>query len=75
MTIKWTDINEIAILLEEKYPEKSKELNRRIIGDLPQSFKYDFDKFLAECDKNNSAMATRKASKACLDFFVKEMPE
>ena len=60
---------------EEKYPEKSKELNRRIIGDLPQSFKYDFDKFLAECDKNNSAMATRKASKACLDFFVKEMPE
>ena len=22
MTIKWTDINEIAILLEEKFPEK-----------------------------------------------------
>ena len=60
---------------EEKYPEKSKELNRRINADLPQSFENDFDKFLAECDKNNSAMATRKASKACLDFFVKEMPE
>mgnify|MGYP003302539299 FL=1 len=60
---------------EEKYPEKSKELNRRINADLPQSFENDFDKFLTECDKNNSAMATRKASKACLDFFVKEMPE
>ena len=60
---------------EEKYPEKSKELNRRINSDLPQSFENDFDKFLAECHKNNSAMATRKASKACLDFFVKEMPE
>jgi len=60
---------------EEKYPEKSKELNRRINSDLPQSFENDFDKFLTECDKNNSAMATRKASKACLDFFVKEMPE
>ena len=22
MTIKWTDVNEIAILLEEKFPEK-----------------------------------------------------
>ena len=75
MSIKWTDTTEIAILLEEKYPEKSKELNRRINADLPQSFENDFDKFLAECDKNNSAMATRKASKACLDFFVKEMPE
>ena len=60
---------------EEKYPEKSKELNARINADLPKSFENNFDKFLSECDKNNSAMATRKASKACLDFFVKEMPE
>ena len=70
-----SDWDNLMSAYEEKYPEKSKELTRRINGDLPKSFDNDFNKFLAECDKNNSAMATRKASKACLDFFVKEMPE
>ena len=70
-----SDWDNLMSAYEEKYPEKSKQLTRRINGDLPQSFENDFRKFLAKCDKNNSAMATRKASKACLDFFVKEMPE
>ena len=60
---------------QEKYPEKSKELLRRIEGNTPENFESDFNKFLKDCDTNNSPMATRKASKACLDFFVKEMPE
>ncbi len=60
---------------QEKYPEKSKELLRRIEGKTPENFESDFNQFLKDCDKNNSPMATRKASKACLDFFVKEMPE
>ena len=60
---------------QEKYPEKSKELLRRIEGNTPENFENDFNQFLKDCDTNNSPMATRKASKACLDFFVKEMPE
>ena len=60
---------------QEKYPEKSKELLRRIEGNTPETFESDFNQFLKDCDSNNSPMATRKASKACLDFFVKEMPE
>jgi Transketolase len=60
---------------QEKYPEKSKELLRRIEGNTPENFESDFNGFLKDCDTNNSPMATRKASKACLDFFVKEMPE
>ena len=60
---------------QEKYPEKSKELLRRIEGNTPENFESDFNQFLKDCDTNNSSMATRKASKACLDFFVKEMPE
>ena len=60
---------------EEKYPEQAKELNRRIKGEAPENFKESFNEFLNNCDSNNSSMATRKASKACLDFFVKEMPE
>ena len=60
---------------DEKYPDKSAELKRRIKGDLPDDFENSFKTFLSECDKNNMPMATRKCSKACLDFFVKELPE
>ena len=60
---------------DEKYPDKSAELRRRIKGDLPDDFENSFKTFLSECDKNNMPMATRKCSKACLDFFVKELPE
>jgi transketolase len=60
---------------DEKYPDKSVELRRRIKGDLPDDFENSFKTFLSECDKNNMPMATRKCSKACLDFFVKELPE
>ncbi len=60
---------------DEKYPDKSAELRRRIKGDLPDDFENSFKTFLSECDKNNTSMATRKCSKACLDFFVKELPE
>ena len=60
---------------DEKYPDKSAELRRRIKGDLPDDFENSFKTFLSECDKNNTPMATRKCSKACLDFFVKKLPE
>ena len=60
---------------DEKYPDKSAELKRRIKGDLPDDFENSFKTFLSECDKNTTPMATRKCSKACLDFFVKELPE
>ena len=60
---------------DEKYPHKSAELKRRIKGDLPDDFENSFKTFLSECDSNNTPMATRKCSKACLDFFVKELPE
>ena len=60
---------------DKKYPDKSAELRRRIKGDLPDDFENSFKTFLSECDSNNTPMATRKCSKACLDFFVKELPE
>ena len=60
---------------DEKYPDKSAELRRRIKSDLPDDFENSFKTFLSECDSNNTPMATRKCSKACLDFFVKELPE
>ena len=67
--------NKLLKSYEAKYSQKSKELKRRIDGDLPDGFESNFKDFLSECDSQNSPMATRKASKACLDFFVKQVPE
>ena len=76
---KGSDINsdwdDLIKNYKEKYPKKAKELDRRIKGEAPENFDESFNEFLKNCDSNNSSMATRKASKACLDFFVKEMPE
>ena len=69
---KWDNLIENYI---EKYPKEASELHRRINGDAPSNFETIFTEFLDECNSNNSSMATRKASKVCLDFFVKEMPE
>ena len=60
---------------KDKYPNDSLELERRIKGDMPAKFEQNFLDFLNDCNRNNLPMATRKASKACLDFFVKELPE
>ena len=60
---------------KDKYPDDSLELERRIKGDMPAKFEQNFLDFLNDCNRNNLPMATRKASKACLDFFVKELPE
>ena len=70
-----TSWDEIIENYQEKYPDESMELHRRIKGEMPENFEENFKVFLKECNLDNSSMATRKASKACLDFFVKEMPE
>ena len=67
--------NNLIKTYAEKHPSESQELHRRINGELPSDFQQKFEDFLDDCNSNNSSMATRKASKACLDFFVKEMPE
>ena len=72
MNLFW---NNLIDSYKEKYPKKYSELQRRIAGENPQNLDETFEEFLNECNSNNQAMATRKASKACLDFFVKEMPE
>ena len=70
-----TSWDEIIENYQEKYPDESMELHRRIKGEMPKNFEENFGVFLKECNLSNPSMATRKASKACLDFFVKEMPE
>ncbi len=62
-------------LYKEKYPEENGELERRIASDMPSDFEEKYNKFLNECNDNNTSMATRKSSQVSLDFFVKELPE
>jgi len=56
-------------------PKKHEELTRRISNQMPTNFDESFKNFLNKCGKENSSMATRKASQLCLDFFVEELPE
>ncbi|MDB4156326.1 transketolase [Gammaproteobacteria bacterium] len=69
---EWTDIMNAY---KEKYPQEYNELNRRIASDMPRDFEEKYNKFLNECNDNDSSMATRKSSQVSLDFFVKELPE
>ena len=69
---EWADM---MGLYKEKYPEEHGELERRIASDMPSDFEEKYNKFLNECNDNNSSMATRKSSQVSLDFFVKELPE
>ena len=65
------------LLIEYKKSDdnKHKELLRRISGKVTDNFDERYIEFLRSCNEESSAMATRKASQLCLDFFVKELPE
>ena len=65
------------LLIEYKKSDdnKHKELLRRISGKVTDNFDERYIEFLQSCNEENTAMATRKASQLCLDFFVKELPE
>jgi transketolase len=74
-----TELNDSwdQLLIEYKKSDdnKHKELLRRISGKVTYNFDERYIEFLRSCNEENSAMATRKASQLCLDFFVKELPE
>lgn len=57
------------------YPEEHAEFLRRINGDLPDSWQEQTQAFLEQCSSNEKAIATRKSSQQCIEFFAKIMPE
>ena len=69
------DWDQLMEILKENNPDKHKELTRRISGNLPEDFSQMYSAFLDSCNKENTSMATRKASQVCLDFFVEKLPE
>lgn len=56
-----------------EFPELASELNRRFAKKLPE--KYSQEKLISKLRSFDKAIATRKASEACLEFLSEMIPE
>lgn len=66
---------EICADYQQKYPTKYYEFLRRINGDLPDFWKANTDDFIKQCATHQKAMATRKTSQKCIEFYASILPE
>lgn len=60
---------------QEQHPQDNAEFLRRINGDLPDNWQERVNAFLAQCQTNEKAIATRKSSQQCIDYFAQLLPE
>ncbi|RUR12873.1 transketolase [Legionella sp. km772] len=60
---------------QEHYPQENAEFLRRINGDLPDNWLDQSQNFLQQCLSNEKAIATRKSSQQCIEYFAKLLPE
>ncbi len=60
---------------KQAYPEPAADLERRFAGHLPQAWAEQADELLQNLHHKHETMATRKASKICLDHYAKILPE
>ena len=57
------------------YPELAAELKRRLAGDLPADFAEQANQYIAECQRGEVTVASRKASQNTLNQFGPLLPE
>lgn len=60
---------------QQHYPQKHDEFLRRINGDLPDDWQNQSHAFFEQCRNNEKAIATRKASQQCIEYFARLLPE
>ena len=60
---------------QSRNPADYHEFLRRINGDLPDNWQTDSNAFIEQCQGNDKAIATRKASQHCLEEFAALLPE
>ncbi|MGL5741659.1 MAG: transketolase [Legionella sp.] len=60
---------------QHRYPQEHQEFLRRINGDLPDDWSSHAQAFLEQCRANDKAVATRKASQQCIEYFARLLPE
>lgn len=67
----------LLILHEYKasYPLEYSEFLRRVNGDLPDDWQQRAENFIEQCAHQDKAIATRKASQQCIDYFAHFLPE
>lgn len=58
-----------------QFPSEHLEFLRRVNGDLPDDWVARSEQFFADCFKNEKAIATRKSSQQCIEYFAKFLPE
>jgi transketolase len=68
--------DELMIQYAHSHPPEHAELERLILGNLPEDYSQSFDAFVAQLrTEENKDIATRKASEICLNFFCQKLPE
>ena len=67
--------NNLFASYESTHSKKAGEYLRRIQGWLPDQWPQKTESFIKQMNANNKTMATRKASKECLEFLGKLLPE
>jgi transketolase len=58
-----------------EFPELAAELERRMAGDLPAGFADQIDAYVARCQTEGKALASRQASQATLNAIGPALPE
>ncbi len=58
-----------------QYPEEAAELERRIRGELPESFAGIADAYIAKLQAEGPVVASRKASQMAIEAFAPHLPE
>jgi transketolase len=66
---------ELLHAYEVRYPEDYCEFLRVSNGDLPDAWHAISDTFIEQCRVQGKALATRKASKLCLEHYAPHLPE
>lgn len=69
---QWLDL---CFEYKKRKPDDYLEFLRRINGDLPDDWSQWSKTLLERCQKQNKAMATRKASQFCIEYFAPLCPE
>lgn len=69
---EWTDL---LMAYQKAYPELAAELQRRFAQQLPINWSTHVDQILQEMYQKKETIATRKASKLCLDRYAQLLPE
>ena len=66
---------EKLVQYEEERPDLAMELVRRVKGEVPSDFEERADAYIAECQQAGETLASRQASKKCLDQLGSWLPE